>query len=322
MSPAGCESGLEIFDLPQFRLRELAPLLDEEVQTWKQWLLWDYSNSSKLVGQFIDSHALSGTVLCNRQIPVGYSYYIAEEHKALVGCLFLSEPYRGDSYYSQLLQATLASIRQRQSIQRIEAQFMLHPFDAAALPVASNAQVYERLFMRVALPHRGGLGWSAPLQHSVRVEPWHERFQDRAAYLIEEAYRDHLDSQINDQYQTADGARRFLYNIIQYPGCGSFANDASFVAVENGTGRLLGGCLTSIVDAGVGHITQVCTVPEVRGMGLGSFLIERSLDQLWQRGCSECTLTVTARNAGAIRLYVQLGFTVLRRFPAYVWTEL
>lgn len=322
MLSAGCESSLEVFDLPQFRLREMAPLLEEEVASWHKSLLWNYGSSSELVGQFIEAQALNGVVLCDRESPVGYSYFICEERKSLIGCLFVSSPYRSAESEQRLLQATLDAIRQRPGIRRVEAQFMLQSYPVVAPPLAGYLETYERLFMGAPLP-RPQLGTNVvPGGKALRIEHWHERYQDRAAQLIEEAYRGHLDSSINDQYRSVDGARRFLYNIIQYPGCGTFSPQASLVAVESGSGQLLATCLASIVDDSVGHLTQVCTNSRARGLGLGRYLIERSLNELAALGCHQVTLTVTAANHGAVKLYTQLGFTVMRRFPAYVWEGL
>ena len=47
--------------------------------------------------------------------------------------------------------------------------------------------------------------------------------------LIAAAYKGHVDATINDQYGSVTGARRFIHNIVQYPGCGRF-----FPAVAGG----------------------------------------------------------------------------------------
>lgn len=319
MLQASYDSSLEVFDLPQFHLNELEPLLHEESALWKRKLLWDYSASSGLVGQFIDAHALQGNVLCREEHPVGYAYYILEDRKALLGCLYVTEPEGNESNQRVLLGAALKAIRGHDEIRRVEAQFMLHPMPLMAPPLAEYVRVYERLFMCVPLPLESAPMRESPLYPGLRIEPWHERFQDRVAYLIEESYRGHEDARINDQYCSVEGARRFLYNIIQYPGCGAFAPGSTFAAVERGSGRLLGCCLTSIVDEGIGHVTQICTSPEARGKGLGEYLLRESLHQLASDGCQKATLTVTAGNARAIQLYEKLGFYELHRFPAYVW---
>lgn len=142
-------------------------------------------------------------------------------------------------------------------------------------------------------------------------------FQE-AGRLVQRAYAGHVDAELNDQYRTAEGALRFLHNIIRFPGCGTFDLDASTVAVD-GQGRLAAMLLTSRVQERVGHVTQVCVLPEFKRRGLGRLLVSRCGEQLRKRGFEAMTLTVTAGNAGAVRLYEEMGFRVRHRFDAVVW---
>lgn len=157
------------------------------------------------------------------------------------------------------------------------------------------------------------------IAQSVLIDNWTERKQDDAAGLIVSAYQGHIDSQINDQYRSPAGARRFLLNIIQYPGCGSFFQPASFVALDAGTGKLVGMSLASLVHGEIGHITQVCVSHAARGTGVGYELVRRSLEAMAKHGCRKASLTVTAANTGAILLYERMGFHKTRVFSAYVW---
>jgi ribosomal protein S18 acetylase RimI-like enzyme len=152
------------------------------------------------------------------------------------------------------------------------------------------------------------------------IDSWTERKQDESAALISVAYQGHIDSEINDQYRSPSGARRFLTNIIQYPGCGSFFQPGSFVALDQATGKLCGICLSSLVHTDVGHITQVCVSKAVRGQGVGYQLIRRSLEALARHGCRKASLTVTSSNEEAIALYDRMGFRKARNFAAYVWS--
>jgi ribosomal-protein-alanine N-acetyltransferase len=81
-------------------------------------------------------------------------------------------------------------------------------------------------------------------------------------------------------------------------------------------------CLSSLVAQDVGHITQVCVLPAWQGEGVGYALLRRSLLALHERGCRKVSLTVTAANSPAARLYERMGFRTVRRFPAYVWEGL
>jgi ribosomal protein S18 acetylase RimI-like enzyme len=151
------------------------------------------------------------------------------------------------------------------------------------------------------------------------IERWSDQYQDGAAQLIAAAYSGHVDARINDQYRNTAGARRFLYNIVQYPGCGAFYRPASFAAFEAITGRLCGISLASLVASDCGHITQICVSPTVRGTGIGHALLRQSLTTLRDLGCRSASLTVTAANDDAVELYKRVGFEIKRRFSAYVW---
>ena len=61
-----------------------------------------------------------------------------------------------------------------------------------------------------------------PLSPGLRIEPWSDRAFDAAARLIQLAYTDHVDGQINDQYCSEAGSLRFRRNIVLLPGCGIF----------------------------------------------------------------------------------------------------
>jgi ribosomal protein S18 acetylase RimI-like enzyme len=69
----------------------------------------------------------------------------------------------------------------------------------------------------------------------------------------------------------------------------------------------------------VGHITQVCTLPEFRGQGIGEHLLRYSYADLTGRNFSELSLTVTEENQGALALYRRLGFQHLHTFDGFVW---
>lgn len=176
---------------------------------------------------------------------------------------------------------------------------------------------YERNFMRVDLP-QASLG-EGKVRKPVYLEKWSDHYQEPAAQLIAEAYATHIDSRINDQYRTVAGARRFLYNIVQYPGCGTFYRPASYAAFEGLSGRLCGISLASLVAPESGHITQICVSPAMRGTGVGHALLRQSLLTLKEMACRSVSLTVTASNQNAVELYERVGFRTVRRFSAYVW---
>jgi ribosomal protein S18 acetylase RimI-like enzyme len=158
-----------------------------------------------------------------------------------------------------------------------------------------------------------------PAARKSHIETWSPRRLGEAAEVITEAYRGHVDGDVNDQYLSLPGARRFLNNLMQYPGCGAFFQPASHVAIDVWTGRACGLSLASILSEGVGHITQICVVPALKGKGLGYELLRRSLLALAEAGCRRASLTVTASNTNAVELYQRVGFRTVHEFSALVW---
>jgi ribosomal protein S18 acetylase RimI-like enzyme len=308
----------EIVDLRRISARELEPLLEEETIAWRDDLEWDFDKSADLVRRFVDLRALNGCALVENDEVAGYLYYVLEENKGLIGDLYLRREYHTAEREDQLLEWALRAIIGNPLATRIESQLMmLHFSPGRPIPYSHCLSQYERNFMRIDL--RGASLPEGRVRRPMYLERWSDHYQDAAAPLISAAYAGHVDSRINDQYRSTAGARRFLYNIVQYPGCGTFYRPASYAAFEAATGRLCGISLASIVASGCGHITQICVSPAVRGTGTGYALLRQSLTTLQEMGCRSASLTVTTANENAVSLYERVGFRTVRRFSAYVW---
>jgi ribosomal protein S18 acetylase RimI-like enzyme len=216
-----------------------------------------------------------------------------------------------------LFQALLDTMLQTPGVNRIESQLMMMAHTPGAqrrLPYPDWFESFPRLFLEA--PLNQGLP-PREMSPSIAMIPWTDVWQEATGRLIAGAYKNHIDSRINDQYRSATGARRFLTNIVQYPGCGAFFGPASFAATDNRT--LCGASLASLVSNDVGHITQVCVAPSYQGTGLGYELMRRSMEALAAHGCRAVSLTVTEQNEPALRLYRRMGFVTRRTFSAFVW---
>ena len=318
IEPASKLPSAELVELRDLRSRDLEELLKEEIELWRKSLEWDFNASAELVRRFVDQGALNGYALIEQGRVFGYAYFVNDEHKGLIGDLCVRRARRTRQHEYRLLAAVLDSLMRTSYITRIETQLMMLGADHESFPAARFCKMYNRNFMRMELHRAASL---RPIRADGRAcfSPWEEWHQESAARLIPEAYRGHIDSRINDQYDTVGGARRFLYNIVQYPGCGSFFKPASHVVFDRETGALCGLSLCSLVAPQTGHITQICVDARQRGTGLGYELLRQSLAGLHKAGCRTATLTVTSANHDAVRLYERLGFETTRTFKALVW---
>lgn len=308
---------IHLLDLRQVSSRSLEDLFREEARHWKEELFWDYRASIELIRKFVDSRALGGYVAMEDGHAAGYGFYVLEDRKGLIGGLFVSSHYPQVEITKQLLDEMLATLLATPRIQRIEAQLMPFGTGLEASHLSTLFRIYPRQFMLLQLEQAQVK--NAPLAPGFRVEPWTDRAFEACARLIQLAYADHVDSEINDQYRSESGALKFLRNIVVLPGCGQFLPEASFL-VRPGNGEPpVAMVLTSKVADGVGHTTQICVQPGYQKHGLGRHLMECSIRALRSRRYHSLSLTVTSTNTSAVRLYENLGFQGIKNFFAGVW---
>jgi ribosomal protein S18 acetylase RimI-like enzyme len=308
----------ELVDLRELHPEDLDFLLAEEGYAWRSLLSWDFSASADLVRRFINIQALNGFALMVAGKPAGYCYFVCEERKALIGDLYVLREFASSECEDLLLSAVLKVLLNTPYLHRVEAQLlMMRGACDRQMPFGQFLRVQPRIFMMAETDNCAALQpGRAATQYA--FQNWDERRQDEAANVIARAYQGHVDATINDQYRSLSGAKRFLTNIVQYPGCGVFHSPASFHA-EDTKGQFAGLSLASSVAQGIGHITQICVTPEVKHTGVGYELLRRSLCVFAAEQCEKVSLTVTASNVEAITLYQRVGFRALRRFGAFVW---
>jgi hypothetical protein len=81
---------MNIVDLRQTSVRQIEPLLEEEARHWRDELHWDYRGALELIKRFLDAHALAGCVAFENGAAAGYSFYVLEDQKGLIGGLYVS----------------------------------------------------------------------------------------------------------------------------------------------------------------------------------------------------------------------------------------
>jgi ribosomal protein S18 acetylase RimI-like enzyme len=326
---------LEILDLRHFAAPTLRPVLEAESAIWRERLNWDYLASAKLLLQYLDARSLPGYVALDAGRVTGYVFCVYEDSKAVIGDVFalpeglpqegsglgMAEHGAGREVEESLLQRLLELLLHSPGVDRIESQLLLHrDGEHAEIFLRSGFEVYRRLYLRRSL--MGALD-EARFDKAAELElrPWHDQDLNMAGKLIADAYRDHPDSLINDQYRTVHGSQRFLQNIVRFPGCGVFSPQASHVIVDRKSRELVALLLGSRVSGQCGHITQVCVHPEYRRLGLARMLLRVAALQFQRLGMTELTLTVTETNARAVELYHSERYEIAHSFNAAVWVR-
>jgi ribosomal protein S18 acetylase RimI-like enzyme len=322
------ESGvtIQILDLRHFAAPVLRPILEAEGELWKQRLHWDYRTSARLLMQYLDSHMLPGYAALEGDQVIGYTFCVYEETKGVIGDVFAlpSQPTGSNSAHDieeTLLKHLFETLLNSPQLNRVESQLLLHPSDShSGVFREAGFQIFRRLFMVQSLAAR----WNSPrvdLPGELELRLWRDEDLSPAGKLISEAYRDHPDSLINDQYRSIYGSQRFLNNIVHYSGCGAFSAQVSHVVVQRYSRELVALVLGSRVSPESGHITQVCVHPEYRRRGLARMLLSVAAFGFMRQGATEISLTVTEANSQAIDLYLSEGYYCAHKFDAAVWNR-
>src|SRR5438046_8816298 len=128
---------MNIVDLRQTTVRQIEPLLEEEARHSPDELHWEYRGALELIKRFLDAHALAGCVAFENGSAAGYTFYVLEDQKGLIGGLYVSSKFPQNSIGRRLLEEMLVSMRAVAYLARIEA--LLMPF---------GGRVVERLLAK------------------------------------------------------------------------------------------------------------------------------------------------------------------------------
>src|ERR1700722_13788427 len=120
-------TNVEILDLRHFSSADLRPLLDEEVEAWGSLLAWDYRGSSEMILRYVDAKILPGYAAVERGSIIGYSFFVYEGSKGVVGDLFVS-PRRAEvrAVELQMVEHVIDTLQASPGILRVEAQLLTH----------------------------------------------------------------------------------------------------------------------------------------------------------------------------------------------------
>src|SRR5438874_487746 len=70
--------------------KEFRPPLDDEVSVWSRLLCWDYASSAEMILRYVDAKILPGYAAIDRGRIFGYSFFVYEGNKGVIGDLFVS----------------------------------------------------------------------------------------------------------------------------------------------------------------------------------------------------------------------------------------
>src|SRR5437764_6480568 len=120
---------MEILDIRHFTSADLRPLLEDEIKVWADLLCWDYSGSAEMILRYMDAKFLPGYAAISRGKVFGYSFFVYESNKGVIGDLFVSEGENSltkQQVESRLLTHVIETLQQSPGIKRLEPKLRQH----------------------------------------------------------------------------------------------------------------------------------------------------------------------------------------------------
>jgi ribosomal protein S18 acetylase RimI-like enzyme len=298
--------------------RELRPLLDEEAALWHAELGWDFGEVRAAVSGGIERRSLPGRVVADGARAVAYCYYMVDPARVIVGSIFATRALRGQGLEEELVDEVIEDARAERGSARVECQTLFCTAKSADARFerkgfASRARHYMRRELAEPVPE------PLPLPRGIALRPLQREDLTAAAEIIFKSHEHSVDAALNMTYATPATCRAFVETLVVRSGCGQFDPEASRFAC--GPRGPLGVLIASRLSRSNGHVCQVSVIPGAQGGGLGAALVSRALAAFRDQGLASATLSVTASNARAHRLYERLGFTVQRAFAAHAWAR-
>ncbi len=149
------------------------------------------------------------------------------------------------------------------------------------------------------------------LSNEVTLLPWSTNLLRDHALVKFESFRNEIDANVFPCLARKDGCRDLMRDLTNRK---DFVPEATWLAVvpSESTPRWSPiGTIQGIVSTPrQGAIQNLGIIPEYRGKGIGSSLLDAALQGFESIGCTHVSLEVTVQNSAAIRLYHSVGFRI------------
>ena len=304
--------------LREARPHELRALLDEEAALWQAELGWDFAEVRAAVSGGIERGTLPGRVVAEGGRALAYSYYMVDPARVIVGSIFATRALRGQGLEDELVDAVIEDALAERGSGRVECQTLFCTSPSAdghfeRKGFASRPRHYMRRELQDPVPE------PAPLPQGVALRSLKREDLTAAAEIIYQSHQRSVDAALNMTYATPATCRAFVETLVVRSGCGQFDAEASRFAC--GPRGPLGVLIASRLSRTNGHLCQVSVTPGAQENGVGAALVSRALQAFRAEGLASATLSVTASNERAHRLYERFGFSLQRAFAAHAWAR-
>ncbi|MCX6537723.1 MAG: GNAT family N-acetyltransferase [Acidobacteria bacterium] len=288
----------------------VAGLYEDEQRRWQRELAWDTCTSWAIVEAGRQRGDVLGWILRDQTGEVrGWTYYVLFEGELQIGALSADRAIDVRELLDGVLGSPEASLASSISC-------FVYPAPASLLSALRRRRFSVRRSLYLTLPLGADTFDRRPGAAGLRMRPYRSADMLGAVRLLASAYDGAPGAVCFAPHGRLDEWVRYLRQLIERQSCGRFLPEASFVADDPSSGRLLGAVLTTALSPGTAHIAQVVVGPQNARQGVGRTLLSQAFAAAGQAGYSSITLMVDEGNAPARTLYARQGFVECSAFAS------
>jgi ribosomal protein S18 acetylase RimI-like enzyme len=318
---------MQVLTLADVPINGLDVVLASEAKYWAEELFWDYRPAIGLIRKYVAAQSLPGFALCSSEgLVAGYCYYVVDSIPELsgvsptgyIGNVYIMPQWASSRGYGLLVSRAAQALWSQKLVDRIESQVFNFNCDLAPLFKDQGFEALDRHFMLLDLEETATP--QSAEKRGFHIVPWNRNYFLAAAEVIYDSYLASSDRLLCRDYQTLEGCRRFLRNLVDNPGCGQFLSETSTLAL-NGRSEVAAVLITSQISEGTGMIPQISVRRRFQGKGLGTWLLKDYFEKARKKSFKRIALSVSEANRGAYDLYRRLGFYSRKDFHAFIWSR-
>lgn len=282
---------------------------------WKHELRWSFEPTRRRLEGALSEGALTGFAATDARGVCAYATYAVEAGHGMVGAFFAADRARGRGLEARLVSRILNHLLTR-DLRAIDCQtlfssdrgltepFIEHGFESAA-------RLYMTLDRHAFASARKAFASTRPSRPVKRMDV------ASVARLVFDAHQETRAKDASSSFDTPESCRRILEQVMLEDVCGPF--DAACSRLIEAGGQAVAACVLTWPLAETAHISEVATAPSQRRRGLARQCVLESLSNAFDdKGAQTVTLSVTASNLGARRLYESLGFETRIHYESHV----
>ena len=232
------------------------------------------------------------------------------QNVAQISCIHVLRPYAGRGLEKELLASAVQQYRVR-GVQGILSEFLpLCPLDLDPTFSDLGFDTVTRRLMRVKLDTPKIAVGAAVRSRAIGADEFR-----KVAKIIVEAYAASDGRNIHAEVRDVTGAFEF----VELAVLGGFGQSApAYFRGIDVDGQLASVAIGCHVAPDTGFILQLVTLPQFRGKGLASVLLQDMANVFRDAGLDYLALGVTDSNP-AVRIYTRAGFETIRPVSARYW---